>query len=536
MKMRLNLILMVVLVIFLSILVTGCSTTAYRFADAEPVTQYNDTRPIPVPKEDGYDRIDYLFKVLVRRPAVEVFDVSLDERAKDVNSMDDVPASSWYTPRLGYQDISPEELLAGPVDVGPPQLPLTVIKAKTGGNPGFIAADARGKRYIIKFDPPEFPAIETTTALVVNRLFWGFGYNVPEDYLVYLRPDDIKVEKNEKLTRADVDEILRQVAPPVDGVYRSTASLFLAGTILGAIQARGVRKDDSNDTIPHEDRRELRGIRVFGGFVNHADSELNSMLDVYVGERGEGYVKHYLIDFGEAFGGHGAEKDRLWDGFSHYFDWGQMGRNFVTLGFVVEDWENLQYSQWKSIGAFESEVFQPEDWRETYQYEPVRRSQPDDDYWAAKIVGALTRDHIETLILAADYPDPEAAQYMIDTLMERRRKVLEYFMAQVTSVEALELADGQLHLQDVGKTLTEETGKASLYEIGFYSDAGEEIASRTTIETDKTQFRIAIPDSLLNNAYGYLRVDVQDEGKPRATQFHIRARKDGSPGLSGVVH
>lgn len=534
--MRLNLTSMVVLVIFLSIMATGCSKAAYRFADAEPVTQQNDTRPIPVPEENDYDRVNYLFNIFARRPAVEGLHVSLSQRAKDVNSMDDVPASSWYTPRLGYQDISPEELLAGPTDVGPPQLPLTVIKAKTGGNPGFIAADARGKRYIIKFDPPEFPAIETTAAVVVNRLFWGFGYNVPEDYLVYLHPNDIKVEKNGELTRADVDEVLSRVAPPVDGVYRSTASLFLSGTILGTIQARGVRKDDPNDTIPHEDRRELRGIRVFGGFANHADSELNSMLDVYEGENGQGYVKHYLIDFGEAFGGHGAEHDRLWDGFSHYFDWSKMGRKFVTLGFVVEDWENIQYTRWKSIGAFESAAFQPEDWEETYQYEPIRRSQPDDDYWAAKIVGALTRDHIKALVLAVDYPDPEAAQYLIDTLMERRRKILEYYTNQVTSVEALELADGQLHLQDVGKILTEMTGKISRYEIGFYNDAGKGIASKTTVETDKAQFSIPIPDSLLNNADGYLRVDVQDEGKPRAAQFHIRARKGKLPRLFGVVH
>ena len=72
--------------------------------------------------------------------------------------------------------------------VGPPETPITVVQAKVGGgNPGFIIADARGVKYLAKFDPPEFPGIETTTAQVVNRLFWGFGYNVPEDYLVFLR-------------------------------------------------------------------------------------------------------------------------------------------------------------------------------------------------------------------------------------------------------------------------------------------------------------------------------------------------------------
>ena len=68
----------------------------------------------------------------------------------------------------------------------------------------------------------------------------------------------------------------------------------------------------------------------------------------------------------------------------------------------------------------------------------------------------------------ADYPDPEAADYMLGVLTERRRKVIESFMNQVTSVEPVALSDGQLHLQDVGKALMDMADKPSRYEIGFY--------------------------------------------------------------------
>ena len=36
----------------------------------------------------------------------------------------------------------------------------------------------------------------------------------------------------------------------------------------------------------------------------------------------------------------------------------------------------------------------------------LRLSQPDDYYWAAKIVGALKREQIEALVREADYPEP----------------------------------------------------------------------------------------------------------------------------------
>ena len=134
-----------------------------------------------------------------------------------------------------------------------------------------------------------------------------------------------------------------------------------------------------------------------------------------------------MIDFGEAFAGHGAEHDYLWHCFNHIFSFNQACTNLVTLGFKVHPWENIHYTHWKSVGAFESKTFEPEDWKEVYPYEPIRNSQAADNYWAAKIVGALTRDHLKTLVEAARYPDEAAAEYMTATCMKRRHDVLRYF-------------------------------------------------------------------------------------------------------------
>ena len=223
-----------------------------KFADSAPVTDSHDNKPIAIPKSSDFNIVDYGFEVLVERPAINAMDLSPVKEAGDVNSMDQVLASSWYEPRLGYRQISPEELLRGPEEVGPPVAPLTVAKAKSGGgNPGFIIKDSRGKLYLMKFDPPEFPAVETTTALIVNRLFWGFGYNVPEDYLYFFAPEELAVEEDAAITRKDVDNVLSQVAPPLDGYYRSTVSYFIQGKILGPISQVGIRKRDKNDTIKH---------------------------------------------------------------------------------------------------------------------------------------------------------------------------------------------------------------------------------------------------------------------------------------------
>ena len=58
------------------------------------------------------------------------------------------------------------------------------------------------------------------------------------------------------------------------------------------------RRDDPNDIFAHEDRRELRGLRVFCAWLNHDDSRGINSLDMLETADGRGWVKHYMFDFG----------------------------------------------------------------------------------------------------------------------------------------------------------------------------------------------------------------------------------------------
>ena len=512
-----------------------------QFADSAPVTNSHDDKPIDLPKSSDFDIEDYGFDVLLKRPAINAMDVSPVKEAGDVNSMDHVPKSSWYEPRLGYRQISPQELLHGPEEVGPPVAPLTVAKAKkAGGNPGFIIKDSRGKSYLMKFDPPDFPAIETTTALIVNRLFWGFGYNVPEDYLYFFSPEELSFEKDGAVTRDDLDEVLSKVAPHVDGHYRSTVSYFIQGKILGPLSQVGVRKDGKNDKVKHENRRVLRALKVFGAFTNHSDMRIDNSLDVYVGEEGEGYVKHYLLDFGEAFGGHGAEHDRLWDGFNHLYSVKEIFKNIVTFGLVVDDWENIKYTKWKSVGAFESEAYDPAKWKETWPYEPIRISRREDDYWAAKILGALSCEQLEFLIKEARYPEDAAADYMLKTLLERQKKTLQYFLYNVSPLESRGYLNEAVQLEDMGKKFLGNDNSSTEYRIKFYDSNDNQIGYSINFKSDESLISIPLKREILDKSNGYVRVDVQNllKGRknPPPAQFHFITKADSDPKLIGVVH
>src|SRR5204863_188426 len=134
----------------------------------------------------------------------------------------------------------------------------------------------------------------------------------PENYVANIRTSDITVSpeatrvgdsgKPRPMTMRDIEDILWKVPRGADGSYRMVASRAVEGKPVGPFMYKGTRADDPNDWIPHERRRELRGLFVFAAWLNHTDAKSINSLDTLVSEGGRQYVRHYLIDFGSAFG------------------------------------------------------------------------------------------------------------------------------------------------------------------------------------------------------------------------------------------
>jgi hypothetical protein len=146
-------------------------------------------------------------------------------RAQNVNTVDEVPDSNWFTNRLGARAMTVEELLKGSdTGTGPVAGTWTVVAAKNDGiTPGFTVRDAAGQIWFIKVDPPGYRAMATGTEVVVTKLFWALGFYVPEVHLATLRPDELAIDEGARITppngdprrfeRSDVQVLLRASAP-----------------------------------------------------------------------------------------------------------------------------------------------------------------------------------------------------------------------------------------------------------------------------------------------------------------------------------
>ena len=72
----------------------------------------------------------------------------------------------------------------------------------------------------------------------------------------------------------------------------------LPGRVIGGFKYFGTRPDDPNDIVPHEHRRELRALQVFGAWTNLVDMKAGNTLDTVITENGRAHVRHYLQDVG----------------------------------------------------------------------------------------------------------------------------------------------------------------------------------------------------------------------------------------------
>ncbi|HEU5057272.1 MAG TPA: hypothetical protein VFU21_12135, partial [Kofleriaceae bacterium] len=430
----------------LLLLAAACGGTArspageLRFHNRAPVWVVDDRRDLPAPPREApfvkefhhfdgrwYRRVDRWMQM---RPPL---------RAANVNALDEVPDSTWFTNRIGRRELSPAEVATGPNLTGSPEAhkPWHIEASKEGGSAvGFVIRDRRGIRYLLKFDERGVPEVETGAGVVAQRLLWAAGYQVPEDYLVYLRREDLIVGRGaavadalgreRPMTDAWVDRALAGVDVAADGTIRGLASQFLPGRPIGGHSREGVREDDRNDRVPHQLRRELRGAHPIFAWIDHRDIKQDNTVDTWVADPDEPsvhYVVHYLVDFGKALGTMPYTNCLRTRGMPAA-DLSMMARSLFTLGIWQRRAARCRPPEIRGV-ALESEGYDPGRWRpNTLSYFPIYDHDRFDGFWGAKIVARFTQAHIRAAVDQARFSDPRAAPRLTALLLERRRATI----------------------------------------------------------------------------------------------------------------
>ncbi|HJL41023.1 MAG TPA: hypothetical protein RMG48_06940 [Myxococcales bacterium LLY-WYZ-16_1] len=395
-------------------------------------------------------------------PATYLRGLEVGPEAMDVNAFGQVVDSEWFTNRIGRRPMDLDALRRGPNTIdGPAPGSLFIERAKVEGvSPGFWVRDGRGRRFIVKLDHPAYPGLSSGAELVATKILHAAGYNVPQNFVAELDLDRLVVLPDATaagpygsrvpLTEEAVEAMLLNANPSPRGTVHCLFSRIIDGIPVGPFTYRGVRADDPNDEIPHERRRSLRGLGTLFAWLNNTDSRASNSLDVWLEQRaGLGYVRHYLLDFGDALGASDTTPKYISEGYEYLVDLPAMAVGFLGFGIHYRWWLPVQRSPLRSVGTFESQVFDPERWRPAIPNPAFQAATARDRYWAAAIVARFGRPQLEAIVETADYPETGATEEIVRILLERRRKILQWAFRDVLPLDDLQVRGHRVRFTDL---------------------------------------------------------------------------------------
>ncbi|HLK36609.1 MAG TPA: hypothetical protein VKU41_07630 [Polyangiaceae bacterium] len=522
--------------------VAACASDGRRFPLREPVWRDTDLQSVrarchaqptdedprhvscaPEPYDgtlywDGADQ-------MVLRPLSQMVGLSTGTESVDVNSLDEVPDSAWFTNRIGFRPMSSAELRQNACPADKLLDPETakegswvIDKGKTfGSTPGFrMKVPGKGK-YLVKLEAHRSER-QVAASVIGEAVYYAAGYNASCEQALWVRPSVFKLTPGLTSRRGNFGDLypfdekalreLMQSSTMRDGLLRVSASAWIPGYGLGQFRYDGTRDDDPNDVVPHEDRRELRGARLLAAWIGDVDCREGNSFDTWMADApggppdsSPGHVVHYQIGTSAALG-------NVWDsdelsrrlGYSYLVDWGDMATSFLLLGAVSPAYERVQKKPGQEIfGYWNVEDFEPEQWKNEYPNPAFDRATERDAAWMARILARFTPDLVHTLVEMTKLSDPANAAYLESVLNGRLAKILARYLGRLSPI-------------------------GELYVDGSSTLCGTDLAEWRGLR-DARSFRYGA--RLLDGRGGWLRVERRPGGGICASLPHVAP--DGSP-------
>ncbi|HET7504938.1 MAG TPA: hypothetical protein VFK02_28135 [Kofleriaceae bacterium] len=405
-----------------------------------------------------WDQLDNLVFARLSR----AFSVAVSGEAVNVNSLDEVPDSSWFTnrPRAALAGIeaagrrapgacNPADLLSTEDQVADGAWRIDHGK-DNGSTLGFRVEVPGQGRYMLKADDKGQPERASAASVIGAAFYDALGFNTSCEQIVVLRKAQLQltpgllVVDNDGVSHpfdeAALDKVLATTTQLPGGRVRMQASKWLRGVTLGPFRYTGTRDDDPNDVVDHADRRELRGSRILAAWLDHWDAREQNSMDVWRAvdpsndRASPGHVVHYLIDLSDTLGGEVsvAEMSRRL-GHSYDFDLADIVHSLVTLGADERPWDHARPMIGREkFNFFRISDFDPALWKPAYPNPAFLRMTERDAAWMARLIARFSIPDLRRFVEYGQWSDPGDAAYLTSVLAARQRRILMRYLGRLS--------------------------------------------------------------------------------------------------------
>lgn len=501
-----------------SYLVGACSRRPVRFADAPPAMGGVDQAPISVPSTHRILESVYLTHVYLRRPLVWALTAERPHYAKDVNSFDQVPDSSWYVQRPQGDNVRASYVVSGA-----PEPPLSAIELTA--DQSLVVRDANGKEHLLILDPRTRPETVTAAGAISSRIMWSLGYRTEESHVVQLRLEHFGGAQVEL-----ADAFLKQRTPwgsvrDVNSNQRVLAISREQGIDLGATLSSGTREGDANDVVDVVDRRTLRTLGIFAWWLDIRGIGRFYTKDFYAGPYGRGHVVHYIVGLQNSL------KASTFNSIALRHDPNQVHGDFLEnlYTFGLADRPPAPRIVKQPLYQYASEELPPR-FSPIRPYDPLDHALVSDVYWAVKRVLAQEDATLRWAVNNAQLTDNKLANDLAAALQQRGRQLAKRVFAEATPLEILTTNRRGFELVDlsVRYQITEQVPR---YDVAFFDASGDQVGDSVELRVKQDVLRVLFPPE----APDYLVAEIRPKDRDaQAAEFHFKV--DANPRLLGVRH
>lgn len=340
----------------------------------------------------------------------------IPDRANDLAQDGSVLDSAFFTNReVGA--ITPEEMRSDAEGQGPQGTIYITEQKSEGVSEGFWGRDANGDPFIFVLDPKGFEEMNTAAEVLGSTILRLAGYYVTYPSIVTLDSLELDPEAAQDpakhLSQKDVEQFRGRRAVATKAI------------------AKGYRGPWTYSVF--RDRRELRGLAVFGAWINNYDQvDHNTIAELF--DKDAGLVRYHVVDTSSAFGSaSNAVKPPSAGYVNNSIDFGRLFTTplrWLALPFGYRDpWDPRQPIVGPAVGRFDANL-EPRLWKTQYPNLAYEDLDEEDARWAARLIRQFSDEMIEAIVALGEYSRPEDAAYMANTLEARRDIIVKTYLEE----------------------------------------------------------------------------------------------------------
>jgi hypothetical protein len=207
---------------------------------------------------------------------------------------------------------------------------------------------------------------------------------------------------------------------------------------------------------------------------------------------------------------------REWDeGYELLYQGDTTWKRLVSFGFYLQPWQTMRYTEYRSIGRFEGEEFDPTKWKPRVPTAALLNERADDDFWAARRVMAFSDAMIRAIAKTGQYTDRAAESHLADVLIERRDKIGRAYLSAINPIVDPVLNSGILTFSNAAvqaRVSPEPKGGYRAEWFVFNNTTGE--SNPLGVSATSSGLRIEAPGLLPSGVGSFVRIDVSAVDPP----------------------